>query len=184
MDSDLRGTDKKKRRPKPREWTPPGSGVPSTEAEVAEESESATPEPVDTSWMLEERERRITPRRSILWVDDHPENNAMLSESWRRDGAAVDVARSTGEAMRLLDGRRYGLIISNMARRESDVAVPDAGLQLLTQVRAINPNVPLVLYGNVGSLEQAVRAAGANLVTDSTFELTEFASGLGMFDGL
>jgi DNA-binding NtrC family response regulator len=106
----------------------------------------------------------------------------MLAESWRRDGAVVEIARSTSEALRLLGGRAFGLIISDMGRRESDVDVPDAGLQLLTKVRATNPGVPFVLYGNVGPFGADARAAGATLMTDSTFELVEFASGLGMLD--
>ncbi|WP_369370313.1 hypothetical protein AB1046_16140 [Promicromonospora sp. Populi] len=120
--------------------------------------------------------------RSILWVDDHPENNAVLAESWRRDGAEVETARTTGEALRLMGTRKYGLIISDMGRRESNVDVPDAGLQLLAKVRAADPGVPFVLYGNVGTFGEAARAVGAALVTDSTFDLVEFASGLGMFD--
>ena len=119
--------------------------------------------------------------RSILWVDDHPENNAVLADSWRRDGADVEIARSTSEAMRLLDGRRYGLVISDMGRRESDVEVPDAGLRLLANVRATDPGTPFALYGNVAQFADAARAAGATMVTGSTFELMEFASGLGMF---
>lgn len=124
---------------------------------------------------------RPTPH-SILWVDDHPENNAVLADSWRRDGADVEIARSTSEAMRLLEGRRYGLIISDMGRLESGVDVPDAGLRLLARVRATDSDTPFALYGNVAQFADAARAAGATMVTGSTFELMEFASGLGMLD--
>lgn len=118
---------------------------------------------------------------SILWVDDHPENNAMLAESWRREGAEVDTARTTDEAMSLLTARRYGLVISDMGRHESGVDVPDAGLRLLTRVRAADAHVPFVLYGNVEQVSDVARAAGATLVTGSTFELVDFASSVGMF---
>jgi CheY-like chemotaxis protein len=120
---------------------------------------------------------------SILWVDDHPENNAMLAESWRREGVHVAIARSTCEALRLLQGGAYGLIISDMDRHESGVEVPDAGLRLLAKVRASNPATPFVLYGNVGPFTEDARAAGATQLTDSTFELVEFAMSLGMLDG-
>jgi CheY-like chemotaxis protein len=163
----------------------PGSGTQVPEAEPSDEDWGGTvPRSEDTSWMLEEQQRRrsVPGPRSILWVDDHPENNAMLAESWRRDGADVVIARSTREALRLLGGRSFGLIISDMSRRESDVDVPDAGLRLLAKVRATNPSVPFVLYGNVGPFAADVRTGGAALVTDSTFELVEFASGLGMLD--
>jgi CheY-like chemotaxis protein len=173
------------------EQNPPGYVWPDPEAETAEESadesEGAVPEPHDTSWMLEEQQRRIsvptgTAHRSILWVDDHPENNAMLAESWRRDGARVEIAHSTSEALRLLEGHAYGLIISDMGRQESGVDVPDAGLRLLTKFRTTDPVTPFVLYGNVGPFAVTAKAAGATLVTGSTFELVEFASELGVLD--
>src|SRR5690606_19739339 len=121
-----------------------------------------------------------TSPRSILWVDDHPENNVMLAETWRRDGILVETARSTADALRLLDRQRYALVISDMVRTESGVEVPDAGLQLLYQVRARDAATPFALYGNVGLYADAARAAGVTLVTRSTFELVEYVSGLGI----
>ncbi|MDR7383351.1 hypothetical protein [Promicromonospora iranensis] len=154
------------------------------EAEADEIFGGAGQEPVDTSWMREELERRITPPRSILWVDDHPENNAVLADSWRRDGAHVETARSTSEALLLLEDHAYGLIISDMGRHESGTDVPDAGLRLLAKVRTNDPITPFVLYGNVGPFSESAKAAGATLVTGSTFELMEFASRLGMLDAV
>jgi CheY-like chemotaxis protein len=125
---------------------------------------------------------RATPR-SILWVDDHPENNAMLAESWRRDGASVEIARTTAEALRLLETRTYGLIISDMVRIETGVEVRDAGMQLLWKVRATDSMTPFVLYGyDVAAFADAARGAGATLVTNSTFELVELATGRGLLD--
>jgi len=144
--------------------------------------------PDDIAWASQVEERAVplhggTPSgsHSILWVDDHPENNAMLAESWRREGAVVDTARTTDEAMGLLAARRYGLVISDMGRHESGVDVPDAGLRLLTRVRATDGGIPFVLYGNVEQVAEAARAAGATLVTGSTFELVDYASKVGMF---
>ena len=171
----------------PGERTPPGYALPNSEAETAEEFEGAEQEPGDTSWMLEEQRRRISvptgpALRSILWVDDHPENNAVLADSWRRDGARVEIARSTSEALHLLESHAYGLIISDMGRQESGVDVPDAGLRLLTKFRMTDPVTPFVLYGNVGPFAVTAKAAGATMVTGSTFELMEYASSLGMLD--
>jgi hypothetical protein len=55
-------------------------------------------------------------------------------------------------------------------------------LRLLCKVRATNPGVPFVPYGNVGPLDEDARAAVATMVTGSTFELMEFATGLGLLD--
>ncbi|MGI5188700.1 hypothetical protein ACQEVI_11230 [Promicromonospora sp. CA-289599] len=172
---------------RPGERTPPGYALPDPEAEPAEGSEGAAWDPDDTSWMLEEQERRISAPtgpafHSILWVDDHPENNAVLADSWRRDGAHVEIARSTSEALQLLESHAYGLVISDMGRQESGVDVPDAGLRLLTKFRMTDPVTPFALYGNVGPFAATAKAAGATMVTGSTFELMEFASSLGMLD--
>ncbi|MFI2361424.1 response regulator [Promicromonospora sp. NPDC019610] len=157
----------------------PGTGVPG-------QSQGVTPPPDETGWASSERERRVSVPANlpILWVDDHPENNAMVTESWRREGAQVDTARSTAEAMRLLGSRRYGLVISDMGRHESGVDVPDAGLRLLAEVRAADAHLPFVLYGNVEPVSDVARAAGATLVTGSTFELVDFASKLGVLQGV
>jgi hypothetical protein len=69
-----------------------------------------------------------------------------------------------------------------MGRQESGIDVPDAGLRLLTKFRMIDPVTPFVLYGNVGPFAVTAKAAGATMVTGSTFELMEFATGLGMLD--
>jgi CheY-like chemotaxis protein len=161
----------------------PGDIRADPETEAAEIFAGAGQEPVD-AWTRGELERRATPPRSILWVDDHPENNAVLADSWRRDGAHVETARSTSEALQLLGDHAYGLIISDMGRHESGTDVPDAGLRLLAKVRTNDPLTPFVLYGNVGPFSKIAKAAGATLVTGSTFELMEFASGMGMLDSV
>jgi CheY-like chemotaxis protein len=162
-----------------------GSTSPFTTPEDAELEGERVPE--STPWGGPGPNRPAHPDRptahSILWVDDHPENNAMLAESWRREGVHVEIARSTSEALHLLEGQAYGLIISDMGRRESGADVPDAGLRLLAKVRASNPATPFVLYGNVGPFGEDARAAGATQLTDSTFELVEFATSLGLLDG-
>ncbi|MEV0893004.1 hypothetical protein [Promicromonospora sp. NPDC050262] len=160
--------------------------LPNPEAETIEQFQAATPRSDETAWTSQEQERQVSVpvNLPILWVDDHPENNAMVAESWRRDGAEVDTARSTAEAMRLLAGRRYGMVISDMGRHESGVDVSDAGLRLLAKVRAADAHLPFVLYGNVEPVAEAARAAGATLVTGSTFELVDYASKVGMLQGV
>lgn len=161
-----------KRRLEAAEQAPPGGAT----AVPADE------DPADGAWGSGDQPApgSGTSPRSILWVDDHPENNVMLAETWRRDGILVETARSTADALRLLDRQRYALVISDMVRTESGVEVPDAGLQLLYQVRARDAATPFALYGNVGLYADAARAAGVTLVTRSTFELVEYVSGLGI----
>jgi hypothetical protein len=58
----------------------------------------------------------------ILWVDDHPENNAALVELLRKIGARIDTAESNDEGLALMRSNRYDAIISDVGR---DVG-PDA----------------------------------------------------------
>lgn len=94
--------------------------------------------------------------REVLWVDDHPENNAILVDGLQRDGTMVTLARSTREAMERLRYGSYGAIVSDMGRREDGAEVPTAGLTLLRKVRELDPAVPFIIY----SSPQAVRAHG------------------------
>jgi CheY-like chemotaxis protein len=55
-------------------------------------------------------------RARILWVDDHPENNAGLIELLRQFKASVDTPRSNSAAFALLTGSRYDVIISDVGR--------------------------------------------------------------------
>jgi CheY-like chemotaxis protein len=172
--------------------TRPGDRGPASQGGVSPESEVAAEEELehelDTGWTPERRqvpEPTGPASRSILWVDDHPENNAVLADSWRRDGTHVAIARSTSEALDLLEGQQYGLVISDMGRRESGLDVPDAGLRLLARIRATDPVTPFVLYASFdqesqGARIQEAKLAGATLVTDSTFELVDFASRWGV----
>lgn len=62
----------------------------------------------------------------ILWVDDHPENNAPILELFRRYGAVIDCPTSNPEALRLLRAARYDVIISDVGR---DSEGPDSELK-------------------------------------------------------
>lgn len=52
----------------------------------------------------------------ILWVDDHPENNAAMIELLRQFRASVDTPRSNSKAFALLSASLYDVIISDVAR--------------------------------------------------------------------
>jgi CheY-like chemotaxis protein len=56
----------------------------------------------------------------ILWVDDHPENNAALVDLLRQFGASVDTPRSNADAFELLGTSRYDVVISDVARDDEN----------------------------------------------------------------
>ena len=108
--------------------------------------------------------------RPILWVDDFPGNNAALTEALRSRQIAVDIALSTSEALQWLDRRTYGLIISDMARREDGKNNQEAGIELIRAVRLRpdNRSTPIFIYAGRDALRrrEELLAEGATLVTD------------------
>ncbi|MFI2240155.1 P-loop NTPase fold protein [Streptomyces chrestomyceticus] len=54
--------------------------------------------------------------RTILWVDDHPENNASLAAWFRRQGATVETAVDSRSADAAIAVRTPSLVISDIAR--------------------------------------------------------------------
>ena len=116
--------------------------------------------------------------RAILWVDDFPENNASIAEALRSLDIRVDTARSTEEALSRLENQQYGLIISDLGRREAGGENQMAGLDLINAVRQIGLSVPIFIYaGHRGMLHEGeLREAGANLVTSRPTVILEAAT--------
>lgn len=121
---------------------------------------------------------------TVLWVDDRPQNNALIIDRLERNGIRVDIAKATGEALALIDKRRYGAILTDMGRTEDGVRAPDAGLHLIEVVRARGVSVPIIVYsssrGTAGSTRDRALLAGATLVTGSTTDLTAELAILGL----
>lgn len=123
--------------------------------------------------------------REILWVDDHPENNAILIDGLQQDGAMVTLARSTREAMERLRYGDYGAIISDMGRTEDGVETPTAGLTLLRQVREVDPAIPFVIYGSPATTEAhgaAALEAGATRMTSSQMAVRQVLGKAGVLE--
>lgn len=121
------------------------------------------------------------PAHAVLWVDDHPENNALLIEQLQRNAVRVDLAKSTTEALSYLRQRRYGAILSDMGRTENGADVPDAGLRLLRAVSDSGRNIPVLFYTSsfaaVAYAEEAT-AEGATAITSSPTVLFEHLQAL------
>jgi CheY-like chemotaxis protein len=129
--------------------TTPGDLGPASQGGASPESEVAAEEDyegdLDLGWTPERQrvpESTGSASRSIFWVDDHPENNAVLADSWRRDGTHVAIARSTSEALDLLAGQSYGLVISDVGRRESGLDRPGHAVRALRELRPGEPGRP------------------------------------------
>jgi CheY-like chemotaxis protein len=112
----------------------------------------------------------------VLWVEDHPERQALQIDQLERRGVVVDVVRTTKEALQKLTGQRYQLIVSDMDRVEGGKPTPDAGLELIRTVRTFDRDTPVVIYaaGPSGrALADTATQIGADLVTNSWYQLSE-----------
>jgi CheY-like chemotaxis protein len=79
---------------------------------------------------------------NILWVDDHPENNAYEAEVLRKCGAKIDPVKDTADALRKLQESQYDLVISDVGRDGNN----RAGLDMLTNIRATASKTPVIFY--------------------------------------
>jgi CheY-like chemotaxis protein len=111
--------------------------------------------------------------RSVLWVDDYPENNSLMISEMKSRGMAVVLAKSTQEAMSKFRPGRFDTVITDMGR---DVDGPKAGVELTRQIRMIDTEVPIDIYCSRESIQRyggEATNAGANEVTSSEIRLRE-----------
>ncbi len=102
----------------------------------------------------------------FLWVDDHPDNNVNERRMFRRLGVDVDIATTTDEALRLLQGGSYDLVISDMARGSEKAA----GLDMLRRYHSAGDSAPVIFY--VGVINPTLGVpAGAFGITNRPDEL-------------
>jgi CheY-like chemotaxis protein len=105
----------------------------------------------------------------ILVVDDEPDVADLFRQQFRRelrDGRfTLDFALSAAEALeRVADAEAASLIFVF-----SDINMPGmTGLQLLPKVRALRPNVPIVMitaYGDEDTRRKAAESGATDLLT-------------------
>lgn len=96
-------------------------------------------------------------RGRILWVDDHPENNAEEKRYLERRKIAVYQVRSSEEALALLAMYDYRAVISDMNRSDK----PLEGLALVREMRRRKDMTPFYLYTYVPSAAQRAILAQA-----------------------
>jgi DNA-binding response OmpR family regulator len=104
------------------------------------------------------RKRKMSGTKSILIVDDEPNLRKTLAMILQRVGYVVTTAGSADEAHQLLHAGAYSLVFL-------DIRMPDkSGLTLLTEIRELYPDMPIVLLTAHASLESAIEAIrkGAN----------------------
>jgi CheY-like chemotaxis protein len=82
----------------------------------------------------------------VLWVDDNPDNNSYERSLLEQLGVRFVLAKSTDEAVSLLRGQKFHLVITDFAR----VGDGKAGYTLLDEVKKmkLEPSPPLIIYSS------------------------------------
>jgi len=102
------------------------------------------------------------PQGSLLLIDDEPEIRESLETLLTLEGYQVQSAASAGEGLECLGRTPFDLVLL-------DVSLPDrSGLELLRDIRAADPALPVVMitaYGSVETAVQAMRDGASNYIT-------------------
>jgi len=88
----------------------------------------------------------------ILVVDDHVEMGRMLQDPLTDEGYEVELATGGAEAIRLVRTRPFDAILCDLRMEQVD------GFDVLAAVRAVDPEVPVLLMTAFGGVESAVEA--------------------------
>jgi CheY-like chemotaxis protein len=122
----------------------------------------------------------------ILWVDDHPINNALEVQTLKQLGIEIIQVQSTEEARKLLRkshqmsrkaGRsKFDLIVSDLNRDEQDGTNPEAGRELFDHIQgdgdlSSHRHVPFIFYSDSVSNLDAGTKANVHGATDEANEL-------------
>ena len=93
----------------------------------------------------------------VLMADDDPDVLAALKLLLKADGFEVESATSPAQALAALESRDFdaALLDLNYAR---DTTSGKEGLELVEQLRALDPTLPVVVMTAWGSVEGAVAA--------------------------
>lgn len=108
-------------------------------------------------------------QKSILWVDDRPDNNIFERKAMEAYNIKFDLAESTGEALAKINKSRCDAIISDMGRPPD----PRTGYTLLQTLRAGGNLLPYYIYAGSRDPEHVKEALsrGAQGTTNMSAEL-------------
>lgn len=125
--------------------------------------------------------------RRVLWVDDNPANNAYEAAQLQTLGVDVVQVRSTKEGLRALDGARppFDAVITDLNRSEDSGYKPDAGLELIREIRAKGDTTPTFVYASHKGLarKEEITALGGSGVASSPTALFNLLREAGRFPG-
>ena len=116
---------------------------------------------------------------AILWVDDHPTNNAFMIDSLKYQDVQVTTATSTEEGLEQFKRGSFDCVITDMKRVErNNIPNGQAGFQLTSAIREIDKDVPIYIYTAKcdDKMRRRAKEVGATGITSSPSELLKFIS--------
>jgi two-component system response regulator AtoC len=111
----------------------------------------------------------MTMQERILIVDDEEQMRELLAKVLERDGYQVTTASDGGQAMAILEKEPVDLVVT-------DVRMPGLdGMEALTGIKELNPEIVVIIMTAFGSIDQAVQAVkeGAYDYIDKPFKIDE-----------
>jgi len=102
----------------------------------------------------------MTPERTptVLVVDDNAEHGQALAKIFERAGYRVSTAGDGEEALRILVERPFDLILTDLRMPRMN------GLELLRNIRALNPDVPVLIITAFGEWTSYIEAMDCGCV--------------------
>jgi CheY-like chemotaxis protein len=91
---------------------------------------------------------------TILWVDDHPDNNVYERRALEAIGATFILATSTKDALAKAHSQAFDVVISDMSRGIERTA----GYDLLDKLRAAGIQTPVIIYAATTNPERRAEA--------------------------
>ena len=87
--------------------------------------------------------------KTILWVDDFPQNNDYPKGMLEQAGIKFTLALDTESAVKILQKQKFDLIISDMGRGDNR----SAGIDLLKELKRLNINTPTIIYASSHAID-------------------------------
>jgi len=88
----------------------------------------------------------------ILIVDDEVEMRIAMSETLKHSGYPVEISHNAIDALNKFKKNSYSMVVTDMTMPKR------SGIELLKDIRAINPRIPVVMITAYGTIETAVEA--------------------------
>ena len=92
-------------------------------------------------------------KQHILVVDDETPTLEMLSSYLKKHGFEVSTANTAPDALRLAEATPLHLIILDVLLADTD------GLELLDQIKALRPRIPVIIATGIGFDQQLLQDA-------------------------